>query len=52
MEAVEMEIRKVIYQRKFNTLLDEHLDLLKEHSDIQKFEEKIEAYILSGEAGD
>ncbi len=52
MAAVEMEIRKVIYQRKFNTLLDEHLDLLKEHSDIRKFDKKIEAYILSGEAGD
>ena len=52
MESVEMEIRKIIYQRKFNTLLDEHLDLLKEHSDIQKFDQKIEAYILSGEAGD
>ncbi len=52
METVEMEIRKVIYQRKFNALLDEHLELLREHSDIRRFEEKIEAYILSGEAGD
>ncbi len=52
MEAVEVEIRKVIYQRKFNALLDEHLELLKEHSDIRKFDKKIEAYILSGEAGD
>ncbi len=52
MESVEMEIRKVIYQRKFNALLDEHLNLLKEHSDIRKFDKKIEAYILSGEAGD
>ncbi len=52
MESVEMEIRKVIYQRKFNALLDEHLELLREHSDIQMYDKKIEAYILSGEAGD
>jgi parvulin-like peptidyl-prolyl isomerase len=51
MDAVEMEIRKVIYQRKFNTYLDEHLDLLREHSEILTFDERIEAYILSGEEG-
>jgi len=51
MDAVEMEIRKVIYQRKFNTYLDEHLELLRDHSEILTFDERIEAYILSGEEG-
>lgn len=51
MESVEMEIRKVIYQRKFNEYLDEHLALLKEHSEIVRFDAAIEAYILSGEEG-
>jgi len=49
MEEVEMEIRKVIYQRKFNTMLDEHLDLLRENSEIQRFDDRIEAYILASE---
>jgi parvulin-like peptidyl-prolyl isomerase len=52
MEEVEMEIRKVIYQRKFNTLLDEHLGLLRDNSDIQKFDDRIAAYILSSEEED
>lgn len=52
MDAVEMEIRKVIYQRKFNTYLDEHLELLREHSEILTFDESIKDYILSeGEGG-
>jgi hypothetical protein len=46
-----MEIRKVIYQRKFNEYLDEHLKLLTENSEIVRFDGAIEAYILSGEEG-
>ncbi len=37
MDLVEMEIRKVIYKMKFKELLDEHLELLKDHSEIQRF---------------
>jgi len=51
MDRVEMEIRRVIFQTKFNTYMDEHLDLLKEHSDIREWPERIEAYILSGSEG-
>ena len=48
MEAVEMEIRRVIYQQKFNSYLDEHLGLLKERSEIVEHPDRIEDYILSG----
>ena len=48
-EKVEMEIRRVVYQLKFNELLDEHLALLKEQSVIERHEDRIEAYILAGE---
>jgi parvulin-like peptidyl-prolyl isomerase len=51
LDAVEMEIRKVIYQRKFNTYLDEHLELLRANSEILIFEDRVKAYILSGEEG-
>ena len=51
MADVEMEIRKVIFQRKFNSYLDEHLELLRDHSEILKFDERIEAYLLSGVEG-
>jgi parvulin-like peptidyl-prolyl isomerase len=48
-ETVEIEIRRAVYQEKFMSHLDEHLALLKEHSDIIEHPDRIEAYILSGE---
>lgn len=50
-EAVEMNIRRAVYQQKFNEYLDEHLGLLKEQSEIVEYPDRIEAYILSGEEG-
>lgn len=41
---VEMRIRQVMFQRKFNQLLDEHLALLKEHSEIVLNQEAIDTY--------
>ena len=45
---VEMQIRQVLFQRKFNDLLDAHLNLLKERSDIVLFADRIEAYFDTG----
>lgn len=42
---VEMEIRRVIYQRTFNRLLDEHVELLTQRSEITRWPERIEAYL-------
>ncbi|RKZ14692.1 hypothetical protein DRQ50_08575 [bacterium] len=42
---VEMEIRRVIFQRKFNAMLDEHVELLTEQSEITRWPERIEAYL-------
>ncbi len=41
---VEMDIRKVIYQQKFNKLLDEQLDKLKSQATIIRFDDGIAAY--------
>ena len=41
---VEMRIRQVMFQRKFNQLMDEHLALLKEHSEIVLNQEAIDTY--------
>ena len=46
--AVEMEIRKAVYQRKFNAYLDEHIELLRDKSEIRIFDERIEAHFPSG----
>jgi parvulin-like peptidyl-prolyl isomerase len=43
-EEVEIQVRGVVFQRKFNALLDEHLALLEERSDIEYHEDAIEAY--------
>ena len=42
---VEIEIRRVLYQRKFNELLDEQVALLAEGSEIQRWPDRIEAYL-------
>jgi parvulin-like peptidyl-prolyl isomerase len=47
MEEVEMPIRQALFQRKFNELLDEHIKLLKEHSEIVVYEDRIESYFTS-----
>jgi len=48
LEEVEMEIRKVMFQRKFNELMDAHLDQLKEHSQIVRHEDRIKGYFEIG----
>ncbi len=47
-EEVDMEIRQVMFQRKFNEKLDAHLELLKERSEIVRHEENIERYFSEG----
>jgi parvulin-like peptidyl-prolyl cis-trans isomerase-like protein/PPIC-type peptidyl-prolyl cis-trans isomerase-like protein len=47
-EELDMQIRQVMFQRKFNALLDEHLELLKERSDIKRYEDRIERYFAAG----
>ena len=44
LEEVEMDIRKAIYQEKFNRRLDELLAKLKAGSHIIRYEDRIEAY--------
>ncbi len=44
LEEVEMDIRKAIYQEKFNVGMNEVLGKLKEHSRITRFEDRIDAY--------
>ncbi len=44
LEEVEMDIRKVIYQERFNQAMDQLLEKLKKHSHIVRFENKIDAY--------
>ena len=44
MEAVDMDIRQALFQRKFAELLDEQLKLLKERSDIVRHEDRIRKY--------
>ena len=43
-EAVEMEIRQVMYQKKFNELMDEHLELLIDGSEIVRNDAAITKY--------
>ncbi len=43
-EMVEMQLRQISYQQKFNELLDEHLKLLIERSDIVRNEAAITRY--------
>ena len=45
---VDMQIREVMFQRKFNELLDEHLSLLRERSEISMNQEAIDAYFGQG----
>jgi len=47
-EECEMTIREMIFQQKFGELLDEHLRLLKERSEIVLFNERIERYFAGG----
>jgi len=47
-EECEMTIREMIFQQKFGELLDEHLSLLKERSEIVLFNERIERYFAGG----
>jgi len=41
---VEMKIREVMFQRKFNEILDETLDILKSNSNIKYNDEVLENY--------
>lgn len=47
LEEVELTIRGVIFQRKFNEYLDEHLALLKERSEIVIEQDAVDAYFGS-----
>ena len=47
MEQVEMQIRQVMFQRKFNDQLDEHLELLNARSDIVRNKEAVDRYFGS-----
>ncbi len=48
LSEVEMKIREVMFQRKFGEKLDEVLAKLKENSQIQYFEQEIDAYFGAG----
>ncbi len=45
---VEMQIREIMFHRKFTELLDEHLALLKERSEIRMNQEAIDEYFGQG----
>jgi hypothetical protein len=45
---VDMQIREVMFQLKFNELLDQHLGILRERSDIHMNQEAIEVYFGQG----
>ena len=47
-EDVDMEIREVMFQKKFNELLDEHLEKLKKNSQIVYFDKDIKKYFSNG----
>jgi len=49
LEGGEMDIRKVIYQEKFNDRLDELLDKLKSRSTIVRHEDRIKKYFNPSE---
>ena len=44
LDEVEMKIREVMFQRKFNEILDETLDILKSNSNIKYNDEVLENY--------
>lgn len=44
MEEMNMGIRQALFSKEFNRLLDEHLTLLKERSDIRRWPDRIEKY--------
>ncbi len=52
LSEVEMKIREVMFQRKFGEKLDEVLAKLKENSQIQYFEQEIDAYFGAGSQSD
>jgi parvulin-like peptidyl-prolyl isomerase len=41
---VDIDIRKIMFQKKFNELLDETIGILKENSDIQYNRKALETY--------
>ena len=43
-EEMDLQIRQVMFQKKFNELMDQHLNLLKEKSQITYLDENIESY--------
>ncbi len=48
LEEVDIKIRQVMFQKKFNEHLDAHLNLLKERSEIVLDQDKIDAYFGPG----
>ena len=44
-DKVELEIRKVMFQRKFNENMDRMLTLMKDNSEIIYFEDRITSYL-------
>ena len=44
--AVEMDIRRALYQEKFKKILDKNLELLRENAVIKRWPERIEEYFL------
>jgi parvulin-like peptidyl-prolyl isomerase len=48
LDDVEMQIRQVMFQRKFNEELDRYLDLLREGSEIVLMQAKIDRYFGRG----
>jgi len=48
LKEMDATIRSVMFQRKFNALLDDHLDLLKKRSTIVRNEDAIETYFGDG----
>jgi len=50
-EAVEMDIRRALLKLNFDRILAEHLAVLKERSEIQRWPDRIEAYLNPAEEG-
>jgi hypothetical protein len=44
-EMVEIDIRRAIYQKKFNDILDKNLDLLRTNSEIIRWMDRIDEYL-------
>lgn len=47
-EEVDLQIRQVLFQRQFDALLGDHLELLRERSHIVRHDEAIEEYFGGG----